>query len=139
MKIIKRSGQEVDFDISKIINAISKANKEEQDEALRLSVGQIERIASEIEHIANNSSFIMGVEDIQDNVETLLMKEGAFNIAKKYIKYRYTRSIARKSKETDSQILSIIDNSNEEVKQENSNKNPLLISTQRDYIAGTVS
>lgn len=139
MKIIKRSGQEVDFDKSKIINAISKANKEEQDEALRLSVGQIERIASEIEHIANNSSFIMGVEDIQDSVETLLMKEGAFNIAKKYIKYRYTRSIARKSKETDSQILSIIDNSNEEVKQENSNKNPVLISTQRDYIAGTVS
>ena len=96
MKIIKRSGQEVEFDKSKIINAIAKANAEEQDETLKLSDGQIERIASEIERIANSSSFILGVEDIQDNVETLLMKEGAFNIAKKYIKYRYTRSIARK-------------------------------------------
>ena len=138
MKIIKRNGTEVPFNKAKIINAIRKAN-DDTEQAARISDYIILAIADEIETELEMLHFSAGVEDIQDAVENKLIKYGAAVVAKKYIKYRYTRELARKANTTDESILSLIELSNEEVKQENSNKNPVIVSTQRDYMAGEVS
>ena len=138
MKIIKRSGEEVDFDITKIIAAIHKANREVAPYE-KLSAEQIQRIAANIEEICKKSIRAMNVEEIQDEVEDQIMEEGAFHVARTYITYRYKRQLVRQSNTTDSQIMTIIESQNEEAKQENSNKNPMLASTQRDYMAGEVS
>ncbi|MFK4784510.1 anaerobic ribonucleoside-triphosphate reductase [Fusobacterium sp. MFO224] len=138
MKIIKRSGMEVDFDISKITNAIKKANKE-VPETEKISEENILKISTTVEDICVNSDHSLNVEDIQDLVELNLMKTKAFSVAKKYITYRYKRALVRKSNSTDAQILSLLNSSNEEIKQENSNKNSTVVSVQRDYMAGEVS
>ncbi len=139
MKILKRSGQEVDFDKEKIANAVIKANNEEPVEFERLSDAQIAKIADTVEEIAKKSTHTLSVEEIQDNVEELIMAEGAYKVARLYITYRYKRSLARKENVTDEKMLTLLDFNNEEVKQENSNKNPAVVSVQRDYMAGTVS
>ncbi|MBQ3048094.1 MAG: anaerobic ribonucleoside-triphosphate reductase [Clostridia bacterium] len=138
MKIIKRSGEEQVFDIQKIKNAISKANNSVV-EAARLTNEQIDKISSKVENYCKKTSRAMSVEEIQDLVENELMKSGHCELARSYITYRYTRALVRKSNTTDKQILSLIDCNNEEVKQENSNKNPTINSVQRDYMAGEVS
>ena len=138
MKIIKRSGTEVGFDITKIINAIRKANNEVDDEN-RLTDEQIKLIADKVTKLAKGLNRAVNVEEIQDFVENQIMDQKAFAVARKYITYRYTRTLARTSNTTDAQILSLIECNNEEVKQENSNKNPTVNSVQRDYMAGEVS
>ena len=138
MKIIKRSGVEEVFNVEKIINAIKKAN-ESVTENDRLSDAKILAVASDVEKKCTQKKRALNVEEIQDLVENELMKVGAFNLARNYITYRYTRNIVRQSNTTDKQILSLIDCNNEEVKQENSNKNPTVNSVQRDYMAGEVS
>ena len=138
MNIIKRSGQEMVFDIEKIISAIRKANRDIEAIA-RISEEQIIEIAKDVEFECQRVSRSVGVEEIQDMVENRLMNIKAFVLARKYITYRYARALVRKSNTTDAQILSLIDCNNEEVKQENSNKNPTVNSVQRDYIAGEVS
>ena len=138
MKIIKRNGSEVAFDITKIIVAVSKANKE-LDERQRLTNEQIRTIAANVEGACVAMGRAASVEEIQDLVEKQIMGQGAFDVAKEYICYRYTRSLARRANTTDNQILSLIECNNEEVKQENSNKNPTVNSVQRDYMAGEVS
>lgn len=138
MKIIKRSGMEVDFDISKIENAIKKANKE-VTETEKISDENIAEISNTVESICINSDHSLNVEDIQDLVELNLMENKSFSVAKKYITYRYKRALVRKSNSTDAQILSLLNSSNEEIKQENSNKNSTVVSVQRDYMAGEVS
>ncbi|MGN0621742.1 MAG: anaerobic ribonucleoside-triphosphate reductase [Porcipelethomonas sp.] len=138
MKIIKRSGTEVGFDVSKISAAVSKANKEAV-ESDRLSDDDINKISRNVEKICSNISRTLSVEEIQDLVENEIMGKKAFEVARKYITYRYKRSLVRKSNSTDDQILSLIECNNEEVKQENSNKNPIINSVQRDYMAGEVS
>ena len=138
MKIIKRSGAEAVFDISKIIIAINKANHEVV-EAERLTADQIKEIAQYIEDSCKDANHALNVEDIQDLVEDQLMDKRAFSVARKYITYRYKRALVRKSNSTDEQILSLIECNNEEVKQENSNKDSTVNSVQRDYMAGEVS
>ena len=138
MKIIKRNGSEVAFDITKIIVAITKAN-EDVDEADRMTPVQIRRIAESVELQCQKMNRAATVEEIQDMVEHHIMAHGAFEVAKHYITYRYTRSLVRRSNTTDDKILSLIECNNEEAKQENSNKNPVVNSTQRDYMAGEVS
>ena len=138
MKIIKRSGIEVDFDASKIDSAVSKANREAAENA-RLTVEQIKDISKYIKNLCENIGRTLNVEEIQDLVENKIMEYQAFEVARKYITYRYKRSLVRKSNSTDEQILSLIECNNEEVKQENSNKNPVINSVQRDYMAGEVS
>ena len=138
MKIIKRSGKEVDFDVSKISAAIEKANKEVTEEK-RLTHGQIIDIATGVEKLCATLTRAASVEEIQDMVEDGLMRAGKFDVARKYITYRYKHALVRKSNTTDEQIMSLIECSNEEVKQENSNKNPTVNSVQRDYMAGEVS
>ncbi len=138
MKIIKRNGSEVAFDITKIIVAITKAN-DSVDEADRMTPVQIQRIAESVELQCQKIGRAPTVEEIQDMVEHYIMAHGAFEVAKHYITYRYTRSLVRKSNTTDEKILSLIECNNEEAKQENSNKNPVVNSTQRDYMAGEVS
>ena len=138
MKIIKRNGTEVAFDVQKILNAIRKANNE-VSEGNRLSEAQIEMIANKVTALAGDLNRAVNVEEIQDFVENQIMDQKAFAVARKYITYRYTRSLARKSNTTDAQILTLIECNNEEVKQENSNKNPTVNSVQRDYMAGEVS
>ena len=138
MKIIKRNGAEVGFDITKIIIAITKAN-ESVAEADRMTPMQIQRIAESVELQCQKMNRAPTVEEIQDMVEHHIMAHGAFEVAKHYITYRYTRSLVRKSNTTDDKILSLIECNNEEAKQENSNKNPVVNSTQRDYMAGEVS
>ena len=135
MKIIKRDGREVDYDRSKIITAISKANAEVPEEE-RISPERIETI---VEYIESRGRKRMLVEDIQDIIEQKLMAEGKFVLAKAYIIYRYTRELVRKANTTDESILSLIKNSNKDVMEENSNKNAIVASTQRDLIAGEVS
>jgi ribonucleoside-triphosphate reductase len=138
MKVIKRNGEEVAFDLSKIINAIRAANKEV--EAIhQLNDAQIEAIADVIYRKIENMTHVIHVEDIQDMVETGIMEMRGYEVAQKYVRYRYKRELTRKSNTTDNGILSLIDNLNEEVNQENSNKNPVINSTQRDYMAGEVS
>ena len=138
MKIIKRSGCEVDFDITKIIAAITKGNNEMRD-ADKLSAAQIREIAIKVENKCKAMSHAPSVEEIQDMVEDQIMAHSAYALARAYITYRYTRSLVRKSNTTDEQILALIECNNEEVKQENSNKNPTVNSVQRDYMAGEVS
>lgn len=138
MKIIKRNGAEVEFDIEKIIGAIEAANNEVV-ESDRLTEEQIKVIAHTVEYICSKRTRALGVEEIQDLVENELMKFGAHNLARTYITYRYKRQLARQSNTTDECILSLIECNNEEVKQENSNKNPTVNSVQRDYMAGEVS
>ena len=138
MKIIKRNGSEVAFDITKIIVAITKAN-EDVDEADRMTPVQIRRIAESVELQCQKMKRAATVEEIQDMVEHHIMAHGAFEVAKHYITYRYTRSLVRRSNTTDDKILSLIECNNEEAKQENSNKNPVVNSTQRDDMAGEVS
>ena len=138
MKIIKRNGSEVAFDITKIIVAITKAN-EDVDEADRMTPVQIRRIAESVELQCQKMNRAATVEEIQDMVEHHIMAHGAFEVAKHYITYRYTRALVRQSNTTDDKILSLIECNNEEAKQENSNKNPTVNSVQRDYMAGEVS
>ena len=138
MKIIKRSGQEVEFDIGKIENAIRKASQA-VDYKNALSEGRIKLIAEEVAGVCAARDRAMTVEEVQDVVENKIMEMGSHEIAKKYIVYRYKRQLARKANTTDEQILSLIECNNEDVKQENSNKNPTINSVQRDYMAGEVS
>ena len=138
MKIIKRSGEEQVFDINKIVNAVTKANLS-VDEKLRLTDEQINEISQNVEAHCKKTRRTETVEEVQDLVENQIMKQGAFQVARNYITYRYQRALARKNNSTDKQILSLIDCNNEEVKQENSNKNPTINSVQRDYMAGEVS
>ena len=138
MKVIKRNGAEVEFDIVKIISAVTKANGATEEDA-RMTPVQIQRIAESVELACQGLGRAPTVEEIQDFVEHQIMAHGAFEVAKRYITYRYTRSLVRKSNTTDDKILSLIECNNEEAKQENSNKNPVVNSTQRDYMAGEVS
>ncbi len=138
MKIIKRNGAEVAFDISKILMAVTKANNA-VDESVRMTAKQIQRIAESVELSCEELGRSASVEEIQDMVEKQIMAHGAFEVAKAYITYRYTRSLVRQANTTDDRILSLIECNNEEAKQENSNKNPVVNSTQRDYMAGEVS
>ncbi len=138
MKIIKRSGAEVTFDPHKIVIAVTKAN-ESVVPSNRMSAIQIKRIAEDVESAAANINRSLSVEEIQDLVEDQIMNQRAFDVARRYITYRYNRALVRKSNTTDEQILSLIECNNEEVKQENSNKNPTVNSVQRDYMAGEVS
>ncbi len=138
MRVIKRNGAEVEFDIVKIIAAVTKAN-DVVDEEARMTPVQIQRIAESVEFACQSLGRAPTVEEIQDFVEHQIMAHGAFEVAKRYITYRYTRSLVRKSNTTDDKILSLIECNNEEAKQENSNKNPVVNSTQRDYMAGEVS
>ena len=138
MRIIKRNGTEVAFDVNKILNAIRKANNEVSEDN-RLSEEQIKTIASKVTALSNDLNRAVNVEEIQDFVENQIMDQKAFAVARKYITYRYSRALVRKSNTTDAQILTLIECNNEEVKQENSNKNPTVNSVQRDYMAGEVS
>ena len=138
MKIIKRNGSEATFDIVKIIAAVTKANNVVSEDE-RLTPMQIRRIAESVENSCLSMNRALSVEEIQDLVENQIMAHGAFEVAKNYITYRYTRTLVRKSNTTDEKILSLIESNNEEVKQENSNKNPTVNAVQRDYMAGEVS
>ena len=138
MKIIKRNGTEVTFDLSKIINAITKANNEVSEDN-RLSEEQIQYISKKVTALAGDLNRAVSVEEIQDFVENQIMDQKAYAVARKYITYRYTRELVRRANTTDAQILTLIECNNEEVKQENSNKNPTVNSVQRDYMAGEVS
>ena len=138
MKIIKRNGAEVVFDIDKIIMAVTKAN-DAVDEKVRMTPLQIERISQSVQIACEEMGRSPSVEEIQDLVEKAIMAHGAFEVAKEYITYRYTRSLLRQSNTTDDRILSLIECNNEEVKQENANKNPTINAVQRDYMAGEVS
>ena len=138
MQIIKRSGSEETFDINKIIVAITKAN-ESVNESERMTAEQINDIAQSVKNTCGAVDRALSVEEIQDLVENGIMQKQAFKVARKYIKYRYNRALIRKANTTDEQILSLIECNNEEVKQENSNKNPTVNSVQRDYMAGEVS
>ena len=138
MKIIKRNGSEVVFDIEKIINAVTKANNA-VEEGVRMTPLQIQRIAQSVTISCEEMGRSPSVEEIQDLVEKAIMAHGAFEVAKVYITYRYTRSLLRQSNTTDDRILSLIECNNEEVKQENANKNPTINAVQRDYMAGEVS
>ncbi len=140
MKVIKRDGREVDFDRNKIISAIGKANSESRtNHEKTLSDDAIKNIATRIYDKLRRSKRIYSVEDIQDLIEEYIDKYGCFSLAKRYTLYRYKQSLIRKKNTTDDAILSLIDLSNENIKQENSNKNPTIIPTQRDYMAGEVS
>ena len=138
MRIIKRSGAEVDFDISKIIAAIYKANAVVGEDD-KLKKAQVDRIANTVENQCMSMNRAMSVEEIQDMVEDGIMRENAYEVARRYITYRYVQSIKRKQNTTDDKILALIECDNEAVKQENSNKNPTVASVQRDYMAGEVS
>ena len=137
MKIIKRNGSEEDFNIEKIINAVRKANN--SSDSPYLTEEQIADVADYVEYKCNKIKRAVSVEEIQDMVEDQLMAKGAFELARRYVRYRYNRSLVRKANTTDKRILSLIECNNEEVKQENSNKNPTVNSVQRDYMAGEVS
>ena len=137
-RVIKRNGEEVDFQLEKIVNAIKKAN-EEVENIHRMNDFQIIAIAEKIAQQAEEFTHAVNVEDIQDMVETGIMEMRGYEVAQKYVRYRYKRELTRKSNTTDNGILALIDHMNEEVKQENSNKNPVINSTQRDYMAGEVS
>ena len=139
MNVIKRSGKEVSFDESKIYNAIVKANESIDEKFERLKEETIDKIVEEVLRECHNLGRAVGVEEIQDFVEEQIFKFGAFKVAKSYITYRYKHELIRKSNTTDDYILSLLDGDNEEVKQENSNKNPSVVSVQRDYMAGEVS
>jgi len=139
MKCIKRNGQEVEFNNDKIRVAVTKANNNIDELSKRLSQEQIEKITNDVTKACENMGRAVGVEEIQDMVEFAIMGEGKFDVAKHYITYRYTRQLARQKNTTDDQVFSLIDCQNEEIKQENSNKNPTINSVQRDYMAGEMS
>ena len=136
--VIKRNGEEVEFDLSKIVNAIKAANAE-VDNLHQMNKYQIQAVADNIENKIDSMTHVAHVEDIQDMVETGIMEMRGYEVAQKYVRYRYKRELARKTNTTDNGILTLIDNMNEEINQENSNKNPVINSTQRDYMAGEVS
>ena len=136
--VIKRNGEEVHFDLDKIVSAIKAANRE-VDRLHQLNDFQIMAIADTISQQIHRMTHAVNVEDIQDMVETGIMEMRGYEVAQKYVRYRYKRELSRKSNTTDNGILALIDHMNEEVKQENSNKNPVINSTQRDYMAGEVS
>ena len=136
--VIKRNGNEVKFDLSKIVHAIEKANKE-VDPIYQLNAYQIQAAADSVVKKIQAKSYAVNVEEIQDMVETAIMEMRGYEVAQKYVRYRYKREMARKANSTDDDILALIDRANEELKQENSNKNPVINSTQRDYMAGEVS
>ena len=136
--VIKRNGKEVKFDLSKIVHAIEKANKE-VDPIYQLNAYQIQAAADSVVKKIQAKSYAVNVEEIQDMVETAIMEMRGYEVAQKYVRYRYKREMARKANSTDEDILALIDQANEELKQENSNKNPVINSTQRDYMAGEVS
>ena len=138
MKITKRNGSEVTFDVTKIINAITKANITVPQD-LRLTAAQIDDAATAVEAECEVCGHTVTVEEVQDMVEDQIMAKGAFSVARNYITYRYIQSLKRTSNTTDDRILSLIECNNEDVKQENSNKNPTVNSVQRDYMAGEVS
>ena len=138
VNVIKRNGQEVGFDIKKIINAITKANNE-VDDVHQMNPYQIRAVADTIAKNISSLPHAINVEDIQDMVEKGIMEMRGYEVAQKYVRYRYKREISRKTNTTDDSILALIEQMNEEVKQENSNKNPVINSTQRDYMAGEVS
>ena len=138
MKIIKRNGTEVAFDVEKIVNAIRKANNEVSEDN-RLSEEQITVISNKVTALSGDLNRAVNVEEVQDFVENQIMDQKAYAVARKYITYRYSRALARRANTTDAQILTLIECNNEEVKQENSNKNPTVNSVQRDYMAGEVS
>ena len=137
-RVIKRSGEEVDFDLHKIVNAINAAN-EETDKLHQMNPYQVKAVAENVADKIAGMTHAIHVEDIQDIVETSIMEMRGYEVAQKYVRYRYKRELSRKSNTTDNGILALIDQLNEEVKQENSNKNPVINSTQRDYMAGEVS
>ena len=137
MKIIKRNGSEEIFDNRKIVRAVTKADT--KAESRSLTDAQIEDIAEFVEFKCNKLNRAVSVEEIQDMVENQIMATGAFDLARRYVRYRYKRSLVRKANTTDNRILSLIECNNEDVKQENSNKNPAVNSVQRDYMAGEVS
>ena len=137
-KVIKRNGEEVSFDVNKILNAIRKANNEIAP-IHKLNEYQIAAVGDLVVDQIEKSNHAVAVEDIQDMVERGIMEMRGYEVAQKYVRYRYTRELARKANTTDDGILSLLDQINEEVKQENSNKNPTINSTQRDYMAGEVS
>ena len=139
MKVIKRNGQEVIFNPEKIKIAVTKANNSVDELSKRLKDDKIENIVSSVTKECESMGRAVGVEEIQDMVELSIMKEGAFQVAKNYITYRYDRQLARQANTTDEQVFALIDCKNEEVKQENSNKNPTVNSVQRDYMAGEMS
>ena len=139
MNIIKRNGTEEVFDPKKILKALNKANEAVDDKTLQLSDLEMQSIALDVKNRVEHSISTVSVENIQDMVENGIMRYAKFDVARKYITYRYTRSLVRKSNSTDEQILSLLERNNEEVKQENSNKNPIINSVQRDYMAGEVS
>ena len=136
--VIKRNGKEVKFDLSKIVHAIEKANNE-VDPIYQLNSFQIQAAADSVVKKIQAKSYAVNVEEIQDMVETAIMEMRGYEVAQKYVRYRYKREMARKANSTDDDILALIDQANEELKQENSNKNPVINSTQRDYMAGEVS
>ena len=138
MKVIKRNGQEVSFDSSKILNAVIKANNE-VEQLDKMTNYDLLELVCETTKTCEDLNRAVSVEEIQNFVEETLMEMGYFEIARRYIKYRYERELVRKANTTDETILSLLDSTNEEIKQENSNKNPVIISTQRDYAAGEVS
>ena len=138
MKITKRNGAEVQFDQSKIADAVCAANKE-VDPIYRLNEYQIQAIAGSVEKKLSSMTHIAHVEDIQNLVETGIMEMRGYEVAQKYVRYRYKRELTRKSNTTDNGILALIEHLNEDINQENSNKNPVINSTQRDYMAGEVS
>ena len=139
MNVIKRSGKEVSFNENKIYQAILKANESIEDMDEKLSEGKINKIVENVMAKCNYLGRAVSVEEIQDYVEEEIMREGAYKVAKSYITYRYKHELIRKSNTTDDHILTLIEGENEEVKQENSNKNPTVNSVQRDYMAGEVS
>ena len=136
--VIKRNGKDVKFDLSKIIHAIEKANNE-VDAIYQLNAAQIQAAADSVAKKIQSKTYAVNVEEIQDMVETAIMEMRGYEVAQKYVRYRYKREMARKANSTDEDILALIDQANEELKQENSNKNPVINSTQRDYMAGEVS
>ena len=138
MKIIKRSGAEEEFSVNKILAAVSKANQTVEFKNA-LTAQQIEASGEYVSGSCKALDRALSVEEIQDIVETRIMQAGAFEVAKKYITYRYMRNLVRQANTTDNQIMSLLECNNEEVKQENSNKNPTINSVQRDYMAGEVS
>ena len=139
MKVIKRNGKEVVFDSNKIKIAVGKASSSMEDPDKMLSEAQIDKIVADVTKECEGLGRAVGVEEIQDMVEFAIMGEGKFDVAKHYITYRYDRQIARQKNTTDDKVFALIDCQNEEVKQENSNKNPTVNSVQRDYMAGEMS
>lgn len=139
MKVIKRNGQEVEFDHSKIIIAVNKANANCPSEDEKLTPLQIEVIADNVTRKAEKLKHTPNIEEIQDMVIHAIMQQQAYTVAQSYTEYRYKKALVRNANTTDDSILSIVNFANEEIKQENSNKNPIIASTQRDYIAGEVS